>query len=67
MITVNSDYFPAQHRTIRLYNDTDCVMCEAKTKLLYFNLLNFVLQIADAFSSVWIAVCLKTLHELQTL
>jgi hypothetical protein len=34
-------------------------MYEAKTKLLYFDLLNFVLQMAEVFSSVWIAVCFK--------
>ena len=39
-------------------------MCEAKTKLLYFNLLKFVLQMAEVLSSVWIAVALKTLFEL---
>jgi len=37
--------------------DTDWVMCEAKTELLYSNLLSFVLQMAEVFSSVWIAVC----------
>ena len=32
-------------------------MREAKTELLYFNLLNFVLQMAEVFSSVRIAGC----------
>jgi hypothetical protein len=37
--------------------DADFVICEAETELLYFNLLNFVLQRAEVFSAMWIVGC----------
>jgi hypothetical protein len=47
--------------------DTDCVMCEAKTELLYFSLLYFMLQMAGVFLLCGLLDALMTLLQLQTL